>query len=780
MILLESSIRALVLAAGVGSLLYVARVRGSADRHAAWTVVLVAMLLMPIAASITPPIVIRSVTVPAMTLVSEPVSAPFALTPAAPQSESSIASSAIAPPASASTAAAQSNPVSTWLALIALIYVSGVCVCVGRLAIGWRAMRRVVRSSRPISRPIGELVFESAAIATPLTVGIFKPRIVLPVAWTSWSDEMREAVLAHERAHVSRRHALVSFLAHLNECVFWFHPLAWSLERTLARAAEDACDDAGMRAMTEPRKYAEVLISIASAVRAQGGRVAWQGLGVGGNGSLDQRIDRVLRGQTYPPLSWRRRAVVAVGASAVIVIAIACQAQTELRANPAVVAKQAAEDARSAPYRERSKAVAAMTTATAASMESALQSHPADLDAREILLAYYSRTYVGTEREKLAGLKRPHLLWLIQHAPESQTTSQWAHFSPRDANAGFLGDYDAGKRLWLANLAQRNVSAKLVRNAAKYFQEWEPPKAEEILLRGQSAKLVDPDNPSRPWWADLAELYADVLNREFGSVVPLKRKPPYDEHAYALAVQQKLSESNDVDLLAVIAYRFVSPFTYRSSGARGAELRRIGLAALDRTLLLDPQNAAAKGIKARIPTLERDARLPFLNAANPGSPTSAEFAALSDADRFYILPRMAMWTEKKGNEASAAQARVYAQDALTMAARFQNDPDYSSTVFLAHMTLGSLDIRASRPDLAKAHLLAASDVPSAVDFSPIDAQNSRLLVGLLKEHEHAAVITFLERLAKLSTSPGQRQWLLESAELIRKGTMPEWYQRTIK
>ena len=42
------------------------------------------------------------------------------------------------------------------------------------------------------------------------------------------------------------------------------------------------------------------------------------------------------------------------------------------------------------------------------------------------------------------------------------------------------------------------------------------------------------------------------------------------------------------------------------------------------------------------------------------------------------------------------------------------------------------------------------------------------------------MLASLERLGKLSTSPGQQKWLLESVEQIRKGMMPEWYQRITK
>jgi hypothetical protein len=35
-------------------------------------------------------------------------------------------------------------------------------------------------------------------------------------------------------------------------------------------------------------------------------------------------------------------------------------------------------------------------------------------------------------------------------------------------------------------------------------------------------------------------------------------------------------------------------------------------------------------------------------------------------------------------------------------------------------------------------------------------------------------------MSKVSTSPDGKKWLLDSAEKIRQGLMPEWYQRMIQ
>ena len=96
----------------------------------------------------------------------------------------------------------------------------------------WGA-RRLARGTRPTDGParrrLGALPFqvlESDRIAVPVTVGLLRPKVVLPSGWELWSEAKLRAVLAHEGAHVARRDPLVAGLASLNRCLFWFHPLA--------------------------------------------------------------------------------------------------------------------------------------------------------------------------------------------------------------------------------------------------------------------------------------------------------------------------------------------------------------------------------------------------------------------------------------------------------------------------------------------------------------------------------------------------------------------------
>lgn len=242
--------------------------------------------------------------------------------------------------ASATLAMARGGPIGSVVALA--VYMIGVCCFVARSARGWRATREIMRGSHAlvaderlsltadawrdnISRS-RSCLRESAAVVTPMTLGLIAPVIILPMTWRRWPDDALRAVLSHESAHLRRRDPLVNHLAHLNRCVFWFHPVAWWLTHKLAVLAEHACDDAGVRAVGDGRRYAAVLIEMAARVQRNGGRLSWHGVGIDGN-LLSQRIDRVISGHARPEASVMRTWGVAVSCVASVVLVVACRPQ---------------------------------------------------------------------------------------------------------------------------------------------------------------------------------------------------------------------------------------------------------------------------------------------------------------------------------------------------------------------------------------------------------------------------------------------------------------------
>src|SRR5690606_40265391 len=66
-------------------------------------------------------------------------------------------------------------------------------------------------------------IIESSEVRTPATVGVWRPAILLPSGWATWSAESLWLVVEHESLHGERRDALVNLLANLNVALYWFN-----------------------------------------------------------------------------------------------------------------------------------------------------------------------------------------------------------------------------------------------------------------------------------------------------------------------------------------------------------------------------------------------------------------------------------------------------------------------------------------------------------------------------------------------------------------------------
>lgn len=226
----DSSFWIAIVAVIVALILITVRVRSSGVLHAAWSAVLCAMLLMPVLPSCVPSI---SIPVPAA---ASGVVAPPEIPATTPQAGAIERREVIAPalaPMVPEAPAAAASPAQgpMWPGVALAVYGIGVLALVSRLLPGWRSVARIARTKAgitldaaisPALRPSATPVHESGLVAASLTVGIFFPQVIPPVAWRQWPAEKLNAVLAHELAHVRRRDPLIGMLAHLNRCIFWF------------------------------------------------------------------------------------------------------------------------------------------------------------------------------------------------------------------------------------------------------------------------------------------------------------------------------------------------------------------------------------------------------------------------------------------------------------------------------------------------------------------------------------------------------------------------------
>jgi uncharacterized protein (TIGR03435 family) len=195
------------------------------------------------------------------------------------------------------------------------IYLLGVGVFLLRLAIG------TIRANR----------LTTASCVVPVTVGLLHPRIILPESSREWPQAQLDAVLAHEGEHTRRRDPLFQWLALLNRALFWFHPLAWWLERRLSGLAEEACDAAVIARGYDAREYSEYLLDLARLVERAGTRIDAVGMAMPGVG-LKHRIRQMLSGVPVPRISRPRMActvAVCAGAAAILAAGTLVDAQSK-------------------------------------------------------------------------------------------------------------------------------------------------------------------------------------------------------------------------------------------------------------------------------------------------------------------------------------------------------------------------------------------------------------------------------------------------------------------
>ena len=103
----------------------------------------------------------------------------------------------------------------------------------------------------------------SSRVAGPLTVGVIRPLILLPItALTSLSPEQLEVVLAHELAHIRRADYFWNILQTMIETLFFFHPAVWWISRRLRDQRELCCDDIAVETCQDPAVYATALLRL--------------------------------------------------------------------------------------------------------------------------------------------------------------------------------------------------------------------------------------------------------------------------------------------------------------------------------------------------------------------------------------------------------------------------------------------------------------------------------------------------------------------------------------
>jgi beta-lactamase regulating signal transducer with metallopeptidase domain len=782
--LLDVSLRALAAAAAVAVLLRLLRMRAAAVLHSAWTAVLFAMLLMPVLPSIVPALPVPVPTragglLGAASGTEQPWSGVVEHSRQAPHDTKAMPSIRmgdsvrLADPLPTPVTSARAAP--SWLRLVMLgVYVAGVLLLISRLLYGWSLASAMIRRARrdgPIRVDVAGQVYQSSEVTVPMTVGAIRPVIVLPLTWKMWDSDTLTAIIAHEAAHVRRRDASINFAAHLNRAIFWFHPLAWWLERKLAVTAEHACDEAAARAVAAPGRYAEILVEMADVVRRNRGRLAWHAVGVNGAGLLDSRIDRLLRGDAFASASRGKKMAAAIGCILAIATVAACRQQisaTPLKEDPELAKRLAKGD----EQRKRFEAARDMTQEQADLLEQRIALNPEDFEARGQLVTYYRTSSKVAWDKKVSGLRR-HALWLVEHHPEHdiQAPALSREFDPE----GFA----AAKNLWEAHLVRPDVSPFLVYRATSFFAPYDKSYAEQLILRGMA---MDPDSaalrarmPSDvggyEWPIQLSSLYAAALRGSesaWGTYNDLRTHLDKVHSPYAEQVRGKLDATTDAQLLARVGGILARPPQSIEDPALKQSLdqvRALGIRYLERALELDPSLKVAKATLVTIKLAEH-----AIDADRLAARALEDYMIAEDITE-YVKKEVAAAKQR-------AEAKARAEEVLKIAAAHAQEPAYAAAVMTAHHVLATVALRDGDRERALHHMRESVNVPPSeqIQYAPRFSW-LRLVNRLLKEGERERVVEFLEAFARLTIRDRGR--LLEDARAIREGRMPSSYQHMV-
>ena len=98
-------------------------------------------------------------------------------------------------------------------------------------------------------------------IASPMLIGFFRPRIILPVG--EWEDKELSYIFVHELIHYKQRDMIYKWLIQIVVCVHWFNPFVYLLEKEVNKSCELSCDEKVISILNEKakREYGDTLIS---------------------------------------------------------------------------------------------------------------------------------------------------------------------------------------------------------------------------------------------------------------------------------------------------------------------------------------------------------------------------------------------------------------------------------------------------------------------------------------------------------------------------------------
>lgn len=130
-------------------------------------------------------------------------------------------------------------------------------------------------------------------IASPIMIGFFRPRIILPVG--ELRDKELSYIFVHELIHYKQKDMFYKWLIQIVVCTHWFNPFVYLLENEVNKSCELSCDEKIISIIDDKarREYGDTLISFLKSKNLYKSSVASVTLAEGAD-QLRERLDAII------------------------------------------------------------------------------------------------------------------------------------------------------------------------------------------------------------------------------------------------------------------------------------------------------------------------------------------------------------------------------------------------------------------------------------------------------------------------------------------------------
>lgn len=178
--------------------------------------------------------------------------------------------------------------------IVVALWIAGAVIGIGRLALSFYRIVRLVAGAMPHSIVDGIPVLSSRELGIPIATGLWSPAIVVPAELTAALEpnDLR-CTIEHELAHIRRGDVAANALQRLVEAVFFWNPWVQFAGSRLSAEREAACDDRAAMRVGETREYAICLAAVGRRIAEKSAPLLTPGA-FGSRNALVSRIERLM------------------------------------------------------------------------------------------------------------------------------------------------------------------------------------------------------------------------------------------------------------------------------------------------------------------------------------------------------------------------------------------------------------------------------------------------------------------------------------------------------